>query len=127
MRNDSYCMSPQYRADHDGFAGAAAHSRAEDQRPGVDRSRPHCRRRFRLHQTRPRLSPRAALIRWSAAMAGPATATYEYKWSARANGAWSVLRDWSASPALDWQPAASRDVTRASRSSVRSAAGAATC
>ncbi len=47
--------------------------------------------------------PTGALIRWSAAVTGPA-ATYEYKWSARANGAWSVLRDWSASSTLDWRP-----------------------
>ncbi len=44
-----------------------------------------------------------ALIRWSAAAAG-GTPPYEYRWEAYANGAWSELRDWSASPAFDWQP-----------------------
>jgi hypothetical protein len=57
------------------------------------------------------LTPNAAapqapgkLIRWSAAASG-GIGPYEYKWSVRANGGWSVLRDWSASTTLDWQPA----------------------
>ena len=112
----------QYRADHDSFSerpiihalkiNAPASTAAVPLSPTVwltpDAAAPQ---------------PTGALIRWSATVTGP-TATYEYKWSARANGVWSVLRDWSASPALDWQPAAAASDARIAVS-VRSAAGAA--
>jgi hypothetical protein len=44
-----------------------------------------------------------ALIRWSATATGN-QGPYEYRWAAYANGAWSVLGNWSASNMFDWQP-----------------------
>ena len=47
--------------------------------------------------------PPGALIRWSAVATGD-QGPYEYKWTSYANGAWSVLQDWSTSQTFDWQP-----------------------
>ena len=112
----------QFRADKDGFA----------ERPII-----HTLKVNGAAATAPPLSPTVSLtpnavapqptgaqILWSAAVTGPA-ATYEYKWSARANGAWSVVRDWSASPTLDWRPATAASDARIAVS-VRSAQGTAT-
>ena len=49
--------------------------------------------------------PPGATIRWSATATG-GQAPYEYKWASYANGAWSVLREWSTSQTFDWQPTA---------------------
>lgn len=49
--------------------------------------------------------PPGASIRWSAAATG-GQAPYEYTWASYANGAWSVLREWSTSQTFDWQPTA---------------------
>jgi hypothetical protein len=112
----------QFRADQDGFA----------ERPiihtlkitGASSTPPPVSPTVSITPNAVAPQPTGALIRWSAVVTGPA-ATYEYKWSARANGAWSVLRDWSASSTLDWRPATGASDARMSVS-VRSSAGTAT-
>lgn len=51
------------------------------------------------------VAPQASgsVIHWSATASGN-QGPYEYKWSAYANGTWSVARDWSTSQTFDWQP-----------------------
>ena len=72
------------------------------------------------------VAPKATgtVIRWSATVTGPST-TYEFQWSVRMNGAWSVLRDWSTASTFDWQPTTAASDARIAVS-VRSAAGTAT-
>ena len=112
----------QHRADKDGFA----------QRPIIHALRVNAPLAKTISSsptvslTPNAVAPQAtgATIRWTATVASPVAATYEYQWSARINGATSVLRDWSAAATFDWQPTTAASDARITVS-VRSSAGTA--